>query len=183
MATGSDFVKNRGFPQGICSERILKYHVGMGSAIEQFLSSELSRNSAAVFAAAEQAPVLVTRRDGEDLVLMSKRENSARKELLELAGQLLCAATDEHGSLVDRMATLFPWMLALSPKGQVDCARKLIQAARAAFATQQLNLLINEFESWRATAYALAEGLTAKSDDADDRYQVRPRVERPVAAG
>lgn len=52
-------------------------------------SSDLSKHSAEVFAEAEDHPVTVTRRDGEDLVLMTQREADSRARLLEFAAQLI----------------------------------------------------------------------------------------------
>ena len=74
----------------------------------EFKSSELSRNSSEVMDAAEHGPVRVTRRDGEPLVLMSEREDSARAGLLEFAAQLIAITTDDRGSLAERMADHFP---------------------------------------------------------------------------
>lgn len=131
----------------------------MTISLEQFQSSELSRNSTKVFAAAEQSPVLVTRRDGEDLVLMSVIEAEARKALLEFAAQLIAVTTDDRGTLTERMADRFPWMHALSASAQQECAVDLVCAARAAFATEQPHLAIIELTAWRETAQAIAEGL------------------------
>lgn len=124
-----------------------------------FQSSELSRNATRVFAAAEDQPVEVTRRDGEDLVLMSKREAAARQELLQLAATLIGVATDTRGTLAERMAAALPWMLALSPEDQVTCADDLVRAARASFSTGQAHLAIAEMNSWLETASAIAAGL------------------------
>ena len=131
----------------------------MATLTTQFQSSELSRNSLRVFSAAEQAPVLVTRRDGEDLVLMTERESDARRELLNLAAQLIAVTTDDRGSLAERMANIFGWMHALTPEGQAKCAISLVNAARASFATEQAHLAIAELTAWRETALALAAGL------------------------
>jgi dsDNA-binding SOS-regulon protein len=128
-----------------------------------FQSSELSRHSTRVFAAAEDRPVEVTRRDGEDLVLMSKREASARDGLLELAATLIGVATDTRGSLADRMSSALPWMLALSPADRVTCANELLDAARASFSTGQAHLAVAEMTSWRETATAIAAGLGTES--------------------
>lgn len=127
--------------------------------LEQFQSSELSRNAPKVFSAAEERPVLVTRRDGESLVLMTEREADARNVLLELAAQLIAITTDDRGSLEERMAAHFPWMLALSSDEQRTCSHDLVRAARASFATEQAHLVVAELTSWRETALALAEGL------------------------
>lgn len=143
-----------------------------------FKSSELSRDPADVFAAASDHPVEVTRRDGESLVLMSEREDRDRKALLELAAQLIAVATTTEGTLADRMSNHFPWMLALSAKGRDDCARELLDAARASFSTNQPHLAIAALTAWRETAAAMAAGLGRKPvewfDEGDDVPVERP---------
>lgn len=144
------------------SERVLNYADCMLAATTSnrtFHSSDLSRHAPKVFIAAEDHPVDVTRRDGEDLVLMSKREANAREQLLEFAASLLAVATDDRGSLADRMSNSFPWMLALSPEDRVDCAKDLLDAARASFSTGQAHLAVAELTAWRETAAAVAAGL------------------------
>lgn len=118
----------------------------------------------------------VTRRDGEDLVLMSKRESDARSELLHLAAQLIAVATDDRGTLADRMADRFPWMLALNPTDRVKCARELLDSARASFATKEPHLAVAEMIAWRETATAIAAGLHATPSDWLDEDA---KVERP----
>lgn len=124
-----------------------------------FQSSELSRFSAEVFAAAADHPVKVTRRDGESLVLMSESADRARTALLELAAQLVVVSTNTDGTLVTRMIDRFPWMLALSTADQQTCANDILTAARASFATNQPHLAIAELTAWRETATAVAAGL------------------------
>ncbi|PRB67613.1 prevent-host-death protein [Arthrobacter sp. MYb213] len=122
-------------------------------------SSELSRSSAEVFAAASDHPVEVTRRDGESLVLMSNSADRARTALLELAAQLVAVSTSTDGTFVSRMIDRFPWMLALSLADQQACANDILSAARASFATNQPHLAIAELTAWRETATAIAAGL------------------------
>ena len=122
-------------------------------------SSDLSKHSAEVFAEAEDHPVTVTRRDGGALVLMSQREAENRNRMLQFAAQLIGVAVDDRGSLAERMAKAFPWMLALSPQDRVTCARDLIDAARASFSTGQPHLVLAELTSWTETATAVAAGL------------------------
>ena len=123
-------------------------------------SSDLSKYSADVFAEAEEHPVRVTRRDGETLVLMSQREVDARALLLQLAADLITVTLDDEGTLASRMVQKFEWMRALSTADQEACARDLIHAARASFATGQAHLALAELTSWRETATAVAAGLT-----------------------
>lgn len=128
-----------------------------------FHSSELSRNSTRVFAAAEAQPVEVTRRDGEDLVLMSKSEAEARESLLQLAATLVGVASDTRGTFAERLTEAMPWMLALNLKDRESCARGLLDAARASFATGQAHLAEAELNSWMETATAIAAGLGTTS--------------------
>lgn len=144
-------------------------------------SSDLSKHSAEVFAEAEDHPVTVTRRDGESLVLMSQREADARAELLHLAATLI-TVTLEDGPLSERMASRYPWMYALSAEDRDECARSLIDAARASFSTQQPHLAIAQLTSWRETATAIAAGLGSQPVewlDEDDDAVGGAVVERP----
>lgn len=122
-------------------------------------SSELSRNSKSVFAAAEEAPIVVTRRDGENLVLMSEREATEYRKMFELAAQIIAATTFDSGTLAERMSDVFPWMLALTPEAREECADSLIDSARASFSTNQPTMLLIEVTSWFETATARAAGL------------------------
>ncbi|PZU04721.1 MAG: prevent-host-death protein [Gordonia sp. (in: high G+C Gram-positive bacteria)] len=122
-------------------------------------SSDLSKHSAEVFAEAEDHPVTVTRRDGEDLVLMSRREVEGRNRMLEFAAQLIGVVVDGNGPLAERMSKAFPWMLALSEKDRDTCAQNLVDAARASFSTDQPHRILAELNAWRETATALAAGL------------------------
>ncbi|MGO1398860.1 hypothetical protein BSP109_00599 [Brevibacterium sp. Mu109] len=141
-----------------------------------FKSSELSRGSAEVFAAASDHPVTVTRRDGEPLVLMSEREASARSELLSLAAQLIGVATSNDDSLTSYMTNHYPWMLALSPADQEECARDVLDSARASFSSEQPHLAVSTLTSWRETATAIAAGLGDEPVEwlVDDVPVVRP---------
>lgn len=143
-----------------------------------FQSSDLNRHSKEVFAAAEEQPVNVTRRDGEDLVLMSKREANSRDTLLEFAAQVIAAATDDRGTLAERMSKVFPWMLALDQSDRDQCARDLVDAARASFSTKQSHLAIAEMNAWMETASAIAAGLGTTQVEWLSGDDARP-VKRP----
>lgn len=141
-----------------------------------FQSSELSRSSAEVFAAASDHPVQVTRRDGEALVLMTESADKARSALMELAAQLVAVSTDAEGTLASRMSDRFPWMLALSPADREACAADVLAAARASFATKQPHLAIAELTAWRETATAIAAGL---GNEPVEWLDAEESVERP----
>lgn len=148
----------------------------MSIALPEFQSSELSRNSAAVFAEAEKSPVVVTRRDGEDFVLMSMTDAAAQKSLLEFASQLISITTDSRGSLVERMCDRFPWMFSLAEQDREICTKEIIEAARASFSTNSPNLAVIEINAWHDTAVALASGNAHENLEVLDNAE---RVARP----
>jgi len=149
----------------------------MTSLAHRFQSSELSRNSASVFAAAETSPVLVTRRDGEDLVLMTKKEADASAALNEFAAQLLGITAHSTKELAEKACQLYPWMLALSQADQEQCATDLLTATRTALATGQPERVVSEMLSWRETARAISDGLRVSDDGWLESLEL---VERPV---
>ena len=59
-------------------------------------SSELSRNPAAVFAAAEEGPINITRRDGEDFVLSLASAVAQERRAVQIAADLMWACLDTY---------------------------------------------------------------------------------------
>jgi len=143
-----------------------------------YKSSDLSRAPGDVFDAASDHPVELTRRDGDSLVLMSKQEDRARTSLLELAAHLVAVATSVKGTLTERMADHYPWMLALSEADREEAAREILESARASFSTNQPFLAVSTLHAWQETAIAVAAGLGKSSIDWLDVEDIDV-VERP----
>lgn len=126
-----------------------------------FQSSELSRNSGGVFRAAEQGPVIVTRRDGESLVLMRSEEFRRDHEGLEIASIIVAAALSPGGApLHERLAQSFGWINFLPEQERTDCAAELVTVARGCAAVAHYDRLLVTVAGWRSTAEAFAEGYT-----------------------
>lgn len=157
------------------SELILNYDEDMSKLLNQVQSSELSRNAAEVFEQAQKSPLVITRRDGQNLVLKSLREELAQLEARAFASSMLSAALETSGSIQERVKNHFPWILALSDKDQAECVTELLQAARIALATGQDLKAMQLLTSWRETALAVAAGLTAS---ANERLKTPIKVER-----
>jgi hypothetical protein len=158
------------------SEHILNYPEFMSIALSHIQSSDLSRNPLKVFNAAEAGPVLLTRRDGENFLIMTEREAEAQQKVLQFAAQLIAATTDDRGTLAERMASMFPWMYALNRQEQEACSKELVDSARASFSTQQPFLVLAALSAWEATATAIAGGFQNEEIDWLDEPVV---VERP----
>lgn len=124
-------------------------------------SSELSRNPAAVFAAAEDGPVDVTRRDGEDLVLMSASRAAGERQALSIAAELVAASTSQDGrALVDRLRQPFPWLEFLAPEDRERFTREIVDVTRACASVGEYSRLLAAFSAWHSTAEAIAHGYT-----------------------
>ena len=132
----------------------------MSIALSHIQSSDLSRNPLKVFTAAEAGPVLLTRRDGENFLIMTESEGASRQTLHEFAGRFLEVCMDERpDSFTSKMCRQFPWMGVFDAAGQKKCAEALAAAAKAAFATGQSLLLEIEYNSWYDSAQGMAAGL------------------------
>lgn len=124
-------------------------------------SSELSRNPAEVFSAAEEGPVVITRRDGEALVLTRSSEVDHQRQGLELAAQVVAASlAPDDVPFVNRLRAPFPWMDFLSRVEQEAFAEELVGVARACAAVSRFDRLVIVLQAWRSTAEAKAADFT-----------------------
>lgn len=122
-------------------------------------ASDLIERPAEILAEAEDNPLLLTRPDGDALVLMSQREAESREQLYRIAVPIITAVLDGDGSLAERLSKTFPWMLALSEADRASCAQELVDAVRAAVATEEPHVATAALTSWKETATAVAAGL------------------------
>lgn len=129
----------------------------MTMTLSRMQSSELSRNPKSVFVAAEREPVVVTRRDGEDLVLMTERESDSISNLLEYAADFFVALSDLSGSVADKLSDRFHWMLALDEKVRDVCAKELLEGMRVALVSKRLEPIYIKLNAWRDTALAYSD--------------------------
>ncbi|MEZ5088717.1 MAG: hypothetical protein R2719_02770 [Micropruina sp.] len=139
-------------------------------------SSRLSRHPAEVFAAAEAGPVVVTRRDGESLVLTTRERDAQQRELLAVAAQLIAASLDD-GPITDRFIRYFPWIGLLNASDREACATEIVAVARGAFTVGQPHRLLTVIAAWRNTAEAVGAGWGADSPEwlTADEPLVEPR--------
>lgn len=141
-------------------------------------SSELSRNSAAVFIAAEEGPVDITRRDGEDFVLMTARRAEQDSRALTIAFELVAASTtDGPSSLIERLRGPYPWLEFLTADERGRFVREIVDVTRACAAVRTYDRLLATFEAWHASAVAIAQGYTP--DDALEWLDEPVRVPDP----
>lgn len=152
----------------------------MSSAPTTIRSSELSRNSRKVFEAADRAPVLITRRDGEPLVLARAQHATRDHKGVEVAASVVDAALNNDGtSFTARLHRPFPWLALLTESDQATFADEILAMTRACAAIADFARLLTTLESWKATAEAVAAGYTP--DDQLDWYDTPVPVTDPRA--
>jgi len=142
------------------SERVLNYGTMDVRPIAQTVRfSDLSRDSKKVAAAAERGPVMITRRDGEPLVLQRQSVYEQNRAGLALASQVIAAAVGEGPEgFAERLGRFFPWMSFLPSDGREQCAGELARVARACASVSVFEPLEVEVSAWQSTAEAYASG-------------------------
>lgn len=145
-------------------------------------SSDLSRNPAQVFRAADDGPVTITRRDGESLMLLRSKTVEREHEALQLAASLVAASlAPGESSFADRLLTPFPWLGFLPAAQREEFASEIVVVSRACAAITSFDRLFIVLSEWKATAEAIASGYTPETelDWLDEPETVNdPRVEK-----
>lgn len=158
------------------SEYILNYTAGMSKAIYEVQSSELSRNPLKVFSAAELNPVTVTRRDGEDLLIMAKARAEDSSEFMVHASRVMSALADEQGTIVERMIKQYPWIHPLDDHWRAVCVDDLIKTTISSVSMNAPDAALRKLTSWRETAYATSMGW---GEEPKEWLEEPIRVKRP----
>lgn len=138
-------------------------------------SSELSRNAREVFKAADEGPIVVTRRDGEDLVLSTRQDVEAERMGVELASHLV-AASLAPGEIpfAERLMSVFPWMEFLREEHRQEFAEEVVRVARACAAVSRYERLLITLSSWQDSAEAIAAGYAGTQTDWLDEGETVP---------
>jgi PHD/YefM family antitoxin component YafN of YafNO toxin-antitoxin module len=148
----------------------------MSTQVYEVQSSELSRNPLKVFSAAEKNPVTVTRRDGEDLLLMAKARAEDSSEFMVHASRVMSALADEQGTIVERMMKQYPWIHPLDDHWRAVCVDDLIRTTISSVSLNSPDAAMRKLSSWRETAYATSMGWGSEPKE----WLEKPvRVKRP----
>ena len=143
-------------------------------------SSDLSRNPAQVFRAAEEGPVTITRRDGEPLTLVRSSSVAREHEALRLATNLVAASlAPGDSSFAERLLVPFPWLGFLPAQQREQFATEIVEVSRACASISSFDRLFIVLAEWRSTAEAIAAGFTP--DDELDWLDERESVDDPRA--
>ena len=124
-------------------------------------SSDLSRNPAQVFRAADDGPITITRRDGEPLTLVRSSTVAREHEALTLAASLVTASlAPGTTSFAERLLIPFPWLGFLHVEQREQFAAEIVEVSRACASISNFDRLFVVLAEWKATAEAIALGYT-----------------------
>jgi hypothetical protein len=128
--------------------------------------SEFLQHSGRVLPELDEGEVLLHRRDGEDLVLMTRRQSEA----LHLTARAFFALATGDQRAVDAVLT---WLALLSPRDRDACLSELREVGAAALQSGRLARLVEVVDAWEATALAAW-------DEERNRERLGYREEAPV---
>ena len=150
--------------------------------------TEFLQHSGTLLPEVERGGLLLRRRDGEDLVVMTRGQSEALHDAVRaLAGAVLegleSASRQAKGAGVaspaagQRVLALFPWMAYLSERDRIACLREIGEVASAAVGAGRADRLEEVLAEWRATGLAAWDEKRLRERDDRDAY----RVDDPVA--
>jgi hypothetical protein len=123
----------------------------------EFNASDLNRNPAKVFDTAGRHPVLLRRRNGQDMILVSKRELKAREEGQEILALLITAATAPEKIPGDNLMLFFPWLTVFNVETQKDFSNLLFEAGKNFLSSGLALPLTDLVHEWRDRASKVRE--------------------------
>ncbi|MBI2755171.1 MAG: hypothetical protein HYX52_00510 [Chloroflexi bacterium] len=116
-------------------------------AVSEHTLTEFLQHSGRVLPKTARGEVVLHRREGEDLVLMTRGQSNA-------VGTLLRVLVEVVDGGADRASTILPWLMFLDEADRDTCLRELYDVARAAVASGLLQNLEDTLYQWEATGLA-----------------------------
>lgn len=118
--------------------------------------TEFLQHSGKVLPEVERGEVVLRRRDGDDVVLVSREHWQALGDSLRALAEAQQRDRVRGGSEGEEPRGWFalPWMSLLHPDDQQRCLEELTATALAALETGNLAVLAETVARWRATAVA-----------------------------
>jgi hypothetical protein len=117
--------------------------------------TDFLQHSGRVLTGVEEGEVILRRREGDDLVLLSHRHWKALTDSLRALAEAYDGMAG-RGQPANRRRTWFalPWMSLLTEEDQAACVAELSHTAIAAIESGKLDDLSTVLAQWKATALA-----------------------------
>jgi len=128
-----------------------------------FRFSDLSRAPKSVVQAVEKGPVFLDRRDGDELVLMRRKEAEAERLTLAEVSPLLGAFVGSSDTLPNRLRHLYPWLEFLADDDANTFIKEILQVSKSCASIGRFEPLATTIKAWQSTAEAIAAGWSTES--------------------
>ena len=121
--------------------------------------TDFLRTPKEVIAQVETGAVRISRRDGEDLVLLRAGDLDMEHEGIALASQIMRASLRHPGDFGAALCELFPWTALLSESEMSAYVADMNRLVWSAAELGEYALLLAKQRSWEGTAEIYAAGL------------------------
>ena len=121
--------------------------------------TDLLRKPKEVLARIDEGQVRITRRDGDDLVIVRARDLDALVDGVALASRLIRAVGRNRGDGAAALSDLFAWTAEISPAELAAYAAEMEKLAFAAGELGSFEHLLRAQKEWEETARAYAMGM------------------------
>ena len=122
--------------------------------------TDLLRKPKEVLARIDEEQVRITRRDGDDLVILRGADLDALSMGIALSSQLLRAIGRHSGDSVAAVKELFAWTSEFSDDELAEYAREIESLLYSASELGHFEKLLRVQSEWRETAVAYAMGMS-----------------------
>lgn len=139
--------------------------------------TDLLRKPKEVLANIDEGQVRITRRDGDDLVILRGHDLDTLEKGVALSSQLIRAIGRNNNNVAAALTELFAWTAEFSPAELAAYGNEVEQLVYAASELGTFERLLRAQRSWRETALAYAAGL--RPVEAIELLDEPVRVERP----
>lgn len=138
--------------------------------------TELLRTPKTVLEHVDEGPVRITRRDGDDLVILRGDELDTLEQGVAFSSVLLRAIGRHSGDAVAAVRELYAWTTQLADHEVSEYAAEMERLVYAASELGRFERLLRAQSNWRETALAYAEGYrpTAPVEVAGQKLQRVP---------
>ena len=155
------------------SDVYLRYDVVMSTAT----FTDLLRKPKDVLAHIDEGQVRITRRDGDDLVILRGHDLDVLESGVALSSQLLRAIGRNKGDVEAALSEMFAWTSKFSAAELTEYAHEIERLVYSASELGSFGQLLRAQREWQETAAAYAMGVTPV-EPIDGGAELR-RAERP----
>lgn len=149
------------------------YSWGMSTAT----FTDLLRKPKEVLANIDEGQVRITRRDGDDLVILRGHDLAVLEEGIALSSRLIRAIGRNKNNVVVALTDLFAWTAELSAGELSDYASEIEQLLYTASELGTFERLLRAQQEWKETALAYAMGM--RPSEPIELLTAPVRVDRP----